>query len=381
MLNLPVLAKALQANPISIEHGTRIYFRALQQLLRDGCRDQTPDDISLEHLRRAVSRQGPGACIMHPDYIEDLFRVMTLDLYQTIDSLYCRRLNRNIRTIWSIVQRTADRQTAMELRYEAVWAICLYLETRRAQITAVDCQRQNWRWILAPLQSRIPVPGSRRSQFLAVCLLDETERIIAFRIGEPAEQHRLTQLALYDALVDTRYPAPQAAAGLCWPLPAEICLDAPSAEMVAACAALDIPIAPLPGRPARLARIEGYWDRELARFSIHRERVALLFDNYLRKTFGASPLDTRRSHTRSYAASTGYRRDPGWQFPALRTLLPASPVRVATPGYVEHGGRQYHDPLLRYWIGESLAIRRSEWDPFRAWIYQGTSALCEARVR
>jgi len=71
-----------------------------------------------------------------------------------------------------------------------------------------------------------------------------------------------------------------------------------------------------------LASLGGDWTRDLAGRTLGADRFATLFDTYLHNIRGYGPLRSREDNDWVSAHLVGYNRDPAWQFPALRGLLP-----------------------------------------------------------
>jgi hypothetical protein len=74
----------------------------------------------------------------------------------------------------------------------------------------------------------------------------------------------------------------------------------------------------------------------MARFTEQRFRLTL--DTYLSRLHGFGPLRTKRQRDREFAGLLGYNRDPAWQLPALRALLPVHQSIINNQGEVEFDG-------------------------------------------
>jgi len=77
----------------------------------------------------------------------------------------------------------------------------------------------------------------------------------------------------------------------------------------------------------------------------------------------------------------GYNRDPAWQMPALRVLLPAYEGVVDAHGEVECEGMHYAADLLSLFCHQPVALRLSQHSEATAWVYLDGEILCEAKAR
>ena len=359
-----------------------IHYTALRRALGGLQRDTLPATLPLSYLQEKVRLQGAGVCISHPADLAVIFHGATLGDYQTIAALYCTRLTRTIPMIWQIMCYLAQQAQREPLSYEAVWAICLHLEERRAAATAMTTLHEDTSWAIVAVTPGVLIDAAVPYPATLACVVNVASgQVLAFRTGPPADLKQNIRLALYDALCDARRPALQSATGLAWSLPYQVLLDPMLPDCLAVCTALDIAVEAWVPPPALLQVLAGDWAADLGGHVIHAARFALLFDNYLQKAHGYGPQQARerRDHALQYA--TGYGRDPGEQFPALRQLLPAWPAYITADGVVPYQGRHYKDPLLSGWRNCAVTIQPSAWDPFVAWIYLEDALLCQAAVR
>jgi predicted ester cyclase len=106
-----------------------------------------------------------------------------------------------------------------------------------------------------------------------------------------------------------------------------------------------------------------------------------VFDNYLAKAHGYGPVIDAIEHDHQFAHLTGYNRDPAWQFPALRRLLPAQSDVVAEDGSVACAGLHFEDDILSPWAGQQVTVRRSLHSDAAAYVYVDDEILCLAMAR
>jgi hypothetical protein len=229
-------------------------------------------------------------------------------------------------------------------------------------------------WHIAQLPSSVLSP--------IICVIDlETERVLAFRRGDQEQNGDTTTLALYDACIAHRQPARDGAAGLAWSLPMYITTEiALSTDIQQFCAQAGIPCEvrhlELPFLDT-LRDVYATWPDDVRA----SQRFAHVFDNYLAKAHGYGPIIDAIEHEHQFAHLVGYNRDPAWQFPALRRLLPAQSGIVDEDGSVECDGLHFEDDLLTYWVGQQVTMRRSQHSDAAAYVYIGDEILCLAMAR
>ena len=105
-----------------------------------------------------------------------------------------------------------------------------------------------------------------------------------------------------------------------------------------------------------------------------------IFDTYLLQQHGFSPLRTKRQQDHTFGHLLGYNRDPAWQLPALRSLLPAHPATINQQGEVEFDGLHFQDDILTFFPTTAVTLRPSEHSEATAWIYLDGEILCEAKA-
>ena len=107
----------------------------------------------------------------------------------------------------------------------------------------------------------------------------------------------------------------------------------------------------------------------------------MLFDNYIEKFSDHGPRLRRNWLEWDYSHLVGYNRDPAWQFPALRRLLPSHVSTIGDDGTVAYDGLHYENDLLAYWLGHGVTLRQSEASEAIAWIQLDGEILCRAVAR
>ena len=339
-----------------------------------------PSKIDVSLLERRGRQLGRDTYLVHPATIELVFAGVTLSVYSAIEELYCSRLERGIGSVWRIMVALARQAGMAPLAYEAVWAICMHLKDRRARETAVTMEYlpTTW-WITCSLFRQTEATTSHT----LICAIDlASSHILAFRLAgaQCASLHQ--GLVLYDAIVLHRRPAREGAAGLTWCLPQDLLVDeGVLPELQKWCGRMGVR---LHERRETLSQVQAVfqgWSKELARRALPEEKLAIAFDSYLHKAYGYSPLRTREQHERAFAHLVGYGRDPVWQCPSIRALLPHHPAHIAEDGTISYDGLHYSDDLLAFWPDSQVQICRSEQTEACIWVQFEGDMLCQAMAR
>jgi hypothetical protein len=326
--------------------------------------------------------------LRHPAEIEQVFAGVTLAVYRTIEHFYCSRLGRSIGTVWDILQRQAQANNTLPISYEAVWAMCIYLAERRVAETTVTLERQDTTWIVTQLHPNVMLQDDFGEPYhpYIVCVIETpTDRVLAFRLGKTSACAATISFALYDAFATQRQPGTitDAVAGLHWTLPATIATDQlvlPD-DCIQVCVDLSISVMQLANSPSILTDLRSNWDRDLANRVLEPHHFRLIFDTHLRRIHGYGPHTVEQQTAHNHAHLTGYNRNPAWQFPALRRLLPAQSGIIAADGSVECDGLHFEDDLLTYWVGQQVLVRRSLQSDAAAYVYVDDEILCLAMAR
>lgn len=371
--------------PLDRDLCQRLHYEALVRAAR-GCRPEAvPSTLDLPRLRYLGQLLGSEVYLSHPGAVEDVFEGISMGVYRLIVELYCSRLERSIGMVWRIAHALAREAERAEIAYEAVWALCLHLEQRRRHETEVTLERDAATWWLAslPCEAADRCELSASGQRLIVCLLDVTrQRVLAFRVVSPQQLVDAYGLVLYDALAGRRRPDRNAAAGLSWLVPERLIIeqDAPQ-DYRKGCGRLGIAIETEREMPRFFRVLEVGFRREIGGRGLSVARWAEVFDSYLHKAYGYSPLRVREDCDREFSNLVGYNRDPAWQCPALRFFLPLHNGSIAQDGAIRHDDLHYADGLLRHWIGAPVTFRRSEQMEALMWVYLEESLLCQAMAR
>jgi hypothetical protein len=384
MMQNPFRTQSRLNLPLQPELCQRMHFTALQKVARRAVSDdRLPEHMDSTHLSTQKQRYGAEVCLIHPADIDRIFAGVSLDVYRTVEQLYCSRETRSIAMVWSIMQRMAAHADVTPIAYEAIWSICVFLDERRTEETSVVIEPLETPWWVVQFQPdiRLHSPNGGSYTPLVMCILDgDGQRVLAFRVQQ--DPNFAGELALYDAIVAHRQPAPRITTGLVWQFPTHMLLgdDMPLA-LQQSIEALGLPIQHTAAIPPILEHLRGTWMKDIANKPLLQREFTRLLNTYLRRLHGYGPRTEHKEHQRDYAHLMGYNRDPAWQFPALRRLLPAQSGIIAEDGSVEYNGLHLEHDLLTYWGGHHVTVRRSLQSDAAAYIYIDNDILCLAMAR
>lgn len=380
----PFNGKGWLDRPLDLETCQRIHFTALHNGAHSTTHAFPQVAEQLEELRAIEQYYGPSVYLAHPHTVETIFEGVTVKVYQRIQALYVDRLSRSVQMVIRILKTMAEQAGAPSLNPEAIWAICAYLnEIRREQIeVTVEYEEVIWALVLLDLGVQAWIPNNSIRQMSAVVVIDEShDHVIGFRLCEAAHWNSAICLALYDALAAQRSPAALTPAGLRWVLPQHLSVMAPiptSLEQLGQAIGIDVSL--LTKRVTLATVIEENW-RHTAPEAVQLRQLRLTFDAYLRRMHNYGPLRRSEERDRTFRGRLGYNRDPAWQFPALRLLLPEHDAQIDEHNEITYGGLHYTDELLALFPGASVMLRSSLQNAATVWVYLDGEVLCEAHAR
>jgi len=363
---------------------------AIRKAVQASHSDDMPPHLSVHHYRSLARVYGPMIYLAHPADVSRIFAGVTLNVYRTIERLYCSRSGRTIFMVWRIIARMADRAAKPPIDYEAVWAICQHLDDARAQAVATTIDRTNTTWhatvVIPDVTFRAKDGIIHRS--LIACVVDtadDLEKVLGLMVVEEGASADALTHALYDALISQRRPSASAAAGLCWRLPERIVLASKpfqaSSDMRETLVALGIEVVEANALTSPLLEtLRGDWMRDLGGRILTQGQIGALINTYLHRIHRHGPRHIQREADRTFTHYIGYNRDPAWQFPALRRLLPDC-AGVIEDDFVAYNGLHYTHDLLIYWAGRDVTLRPSRHAEVSVWIYLDGEILCRATAR
>jgi hypothetical protein len=146
------------------------------------------------------------------------------------------------------------------------------------------------------------------------------------------------------------------------------------------CRDLDILLERADSQPLLATTIASDWDAQ-TRATFTEQQFRLTFDTYLHRMHGFGPLRVMRQRNHEFAGLLGYNRDPAWQLPALRSLLPVHQATISAAGDVAFDGLHFCDDVLTLFPDMPITLRLSQQSAAAAWIYLDDEILCEAKAR
>lgn len=376
------MSKALPNTPLSMELYQRIHATALQRAIRGVHLRAVPDHIDVGQLKQLVARIGFDGCLTHPADVERIFAGVTLETYQTIRGLYCSRLGRSIAMVYRILLMLCQQERAPVPTYEAVWAICLYLEKRRRESVDVSVERTTDAWWIGKLSSAVRIQVGKDEFYLpgVICILDmHTQHMLSFTIAPVDTLAESIPLALYDALIAQRRPHPLALAGVLWHLPCRIVTEeALPRDCSTICRRMGIQVETTTRTQPLLQALRDTWATGLNGRVLPRSQCAAILDSFLERIHGYGPVREGKQRDAAFAQAQGYNQDPAALFPLLRALLPERKGIITEDGFVIDGYLRYADELLRLWPGSPMTLRRSAHSTATAWVSLEGEILCQA---
>ncbi len=377
------ISEGLLNTPLTIEMYQRIHATALQRTIRGLHLHAVPDHIDVEQLKQLVARIGFDGCLIHPSDIEHIFVGVTPETYQTIRELYCSRLGRSIATVYRILQMLCQQERTPVPTYEAVWAICLYLEKRRRESVDVNVVRTTDAWWIGKLSPAVRIQVGKDAFYLPgiICIIDtHTQHTLAFRIAPLDTLAESIPLALYDAITAQRQPHPFTMAGLLWYLPQRIITEETlSPECSIICKRMGIQVESTTCTQPLLETLRDTWAPGLDGRVLPRSQCAAILDSFLERIHGYGPVREGKRRDEAFAHAQGYNQDPAALFPLLRALLPEREGIITEDGLVIDGYLRYTDQLLRFWPRTQVTLRHSAHSTNIAWIFLEGEILCQAK--
>jgi hypothetical protein len=385
MSDNPFLSNSLLNIPLQSDTCQQIHYTALRSTANESQLVSVPARLPLEELRERAKYYGPETYLESSAEIERIFSGITLVVYQKIQALYCDRLERSINVVWRIISALAQQAGNPGIDYEAVWAICGYLKDRRAASCQVAISYTEDTWWLVQFSPNIRVKNENNLVYqpAVLCILDSTSKVLSFRLHDAGDTlDKAILLAIYDVLVSQRQPDAEGAAGLVWQLPQRLTTESSLSEQCQQiCARIGFELEFGKCSLPILTALHGDWTKDLANQELTPKEFARVFDHYLWRVHGYGPLTNQAEKARLFSHLMGYNRDPAWQFPMLRQLLPLYPGVIAEDGAVEFDGLHYSNDLLSLWVGCSVTLRQSALAEAVAWIYLDGEILCQAVAR
>jgi hypothetical protein len=384
MIRNPFVTESALSLPLQMHVCQEIHYRALRAAMYNQGQSAVPERIDLFLLGRHAKCFGSEAYLSSALTLEAIFRGVTSKVFEVIEQLYCSRERRSINMIARILRVMAERVGVEPVSNEAIWAICLYLQERRAAKTDITIERHAATWQILIYEPVIQVSDAMVKTYTPIItyVLDTARsRVLAFRVDQAHSTNAL-RLAFYDALVLQRHSAPRGAKSIIWFLPEILVTEEATHEDVhASCAELNIKVQKTPAAATTIVNFESEWNREFTGRVLPDWRFRVIFDNYLAKLYDHSPLEAQAQQAHAAKHLIGLQHDPAEQLAPLRYLLPAYQGIIENDGSVSLDGLHYANDLLGYWPGYEVRVRKSQQTEAVAWIYLNDGVLCTAHAR
>lgn len=381
----PFCSRSAFNRPLEFSLCQQIHATALRRAAQNAEMAPIPESVPLAWLREQRQRIGPDIYLAHPATIEQIFRGVTLAVYQQIETLYCAPPFRNLAMVTQVVERMAQYAKLPSPTREAIWAMCAHLEEQRRQLTNVTTHTDPSTWWLGAIahDSRADRASVTDHETLVGVVDLSNRRVLAFRLGAHHRMTDLCQLALYDALVAARRPFSQGTGGLIWHVPACLAhtVSIPPSPWEAACRTLGVRMEHTSAQVPFIEEVQHAWHELRARAAHERVRLAVAFDSVLHRSYGYSPLRAREQAAHLFRRRIGYGRDPASLVPALRALLPQQEALISQEGEVFVSGLHYVDELLPYFPGKPVTVQRSEQTEAVIWVSLDGEILTQALAR
>ena len=384
-LNPFATSEVFLQTPLTEEMQQRIHALALRRAAQGYVSSAIPKRIDIEYLKHQIERGGPDVCFRHPTEVAEVFTGMTFAFYRAVETLYCTRIGRSIPMIWHILTAMAQKVGAAPVSYEAIWALCVFLERQRHASVDVSIERGQECWWIGKYTLDITlqeVNGCTKKHPSVLCVIDTTQpRVLSFQLAseETCEQH--LSFALFTALLASRRPHRSALTGILWHLPKRIMTEMPlPSESTSACCRLGIVVEAAIESHSVSQMLQSVFLSHLAGQVLSVTQCERLLDRSLEKAFGHGPLRLQAQQSHDYAHLIGYAQEPDWLFPLLRVFLPRQFGTISSEGMIEYDNLHYADDLLPYFVNTSVTLRRSPYAEASLWVYVGQEILCLAKA-
>ena len=313
---------------------------------------------------------------------------LTSGTLRAVRDLFCDGVGRTIQSVFFILETMARRAEVVAPSYEAIWALCICLVPRRAQLDPRICHTRDDKWKIDVLAPNVRVTQPPKDDYIPyiACVHElPTYRVLSFRVGDEITAADAASLAVYDAITACRIPTASSRSGLLYDLPYQLITEViPPTRMIDGCESLGIEVRVLTHRNeysgSSLAKLlgEGWW-RCIRYQRLSRGHLERTFDNFLDRRQSFAPRRSTEELSRRYAHSLGYRKDPCATLPTLREMLPVASSHVSS-GHVSLDGLSYTHDMLELWPDHAVDVVRSSQEEATAWIYLEDHLICSAKA-
>ena len=351
----------------------QIHFAAMQYAIRGLYPEALPPNLNLDSIRLSTNLGGKNCLLVSDTEIENIFCGITTAVFKSIENLYCNRTGRSIKTIHQIIRAMANEVKGKIPEYEAIWAVCLFLDERLKECITASTRQLDSNWELVILKPDIQLRSNDRQihRPSILCILDEMgNKVLAFEVTQEQITAETINQVLYQALISQRLPSAEGVGGLVWSIPKALKTEIPApSNLLNMCTENNITVLQLECKLPLVAKLRGNWYVDLPPGALSKNQFVSLFDNYLAKIHSYGPRRVAEDKEYEYKDLVGYNRNPSWQFPGLRQLLPLQEGLIDENSYIKIQGGNYTNALLSYFKGCRVTIR--QWPDLKefVWVY------------
>jgi hypothetical protein len=363
----------------------KILFQALLNFLNLGTEQGSPFGAKND-LLELVKVFGGDVLISDRSLLDAYFRDIDAQVFQEVENYYCFRDSRNIVTIEQIINRDRIDRGLSPLPAEGIWALCMYLEEQKRENMKVSLNAVGeWNIIVRPLKIYLRLEDRIEQSCFSTMVYEPGNpgRVLSFAIHIDANAiDKQVSKVIFSALLLEREPSQQSTDGLIWRIPEIITL--PNRDFVSKCleqfchsvhTKLDFRRNDIARLPNLIA--ETWIDKIRANKEYLPHHFDLVFDNYLYLVLGYGPRRQQKENDRIHEYSIPYNRDPLWQFPELRLLLPRTPSQISSDGFIIHEGIKFQSKILKLFKTDSVDIIQSPGSLRTLWVYDDHDRLLD----
>ncbi len=356
----------------------RILFKALDRYFSTAHLEHTHNPFyQREEATELVRLFGKEIFVHHPVEVRNYFRGVNSNVFRQVETLYCSPVGRSIEMVGKIINLNRIKKGLVPIVDEGIWALCLYLDERRLESLRIDIRKSGtWRVMLVPVPGELIFDDITQKELQAVVILETIDqpRVLGFSL-QPVTDDASGALkhTLYSALLLKREPNQTGIGGLTWQVPEKIkiadgTLLSKDFEHFCNLIGITIDLNETCGHD-RAGLIDTGWGKSMKGRGYVAEHLDLILDNYLYRSFGYGPRREQKDNDARFERLSGYNRDPLWQFPALRNLMPEVASEITTSGIAPYRRLKFRSKILQLFVGERVNIVQAPGWQQTAWIY------------
>ena len=375
----PMMIKALEDwhnRPLNSYLGEYIHYQAIHSTASGQITSNVPESVA-ERLSKTTSF-GYHAHLFSKEYSQSLFEHMSNFWYQQIQSYFCTSVRPSVPNVWHIINRQRQQQNLPMFPYEAVWAICVYLQPKRNREDFTS-RRFLPKWCLIKENLLFHEDVTQPPAECIVYIWDQIKsQVIAFVLGQDNDIELIPQ-ALYRAFNSTRKIKPYVTNWHILHLPLVIQANMkPPSETTEFLQNLGITYQFTDLRP----QVDFSWVKHLRRFYTSQAEILIYqIDAHFLHKYKHHVLKHEHVPEKQAKQTKVPQAELAQIYSELRKLLPKQ-HSIVTNGRINVNGRYYiNNDILPLWEGESVDIRLSLDSYNQIWVYTKDGTLCDAQLR